>query len=226
MARIARVVLPGIPHHVTQRGVRNMNIFFTPDDRETYKTLLLKQSERFGIDIVSYCLMDNHVHLIVIPSSETSLAKAIGETHRLYTREINFRQKTRGYLFQGRFFSTPLDERHFFAAVKYVEQNPVRAGMVKHPWEYPYSSAAHYVTRSEDRLITHCSALEDIADWKTFLDETADQIDEIRQKTRTGRPCGDTQFYNAIREISGRDLRPKKAGRPGKTKRIGIMSQE
>ena len=118
MARIARVVLPGIPHHVTQRGVRNMDIFFTSDDREIYKGLLLEQSKRFGMDIVSYCLMNNHVHLIVIPHTETSLAKAIGETHRLYTREINFRQKAKGYLFQGRFFSTPLDERHFFAALK------------------------------------------------------------------------------------------------------------
>jgi len=214
MARIARVVLPGIPHHVTQRGVRNMDIFFTPDDREIYKTLLLEQSERFGLDIISYCLMSNHVHLIVIPSSETSLAKAIGETHRLYTREINFRQKVRGYLFQGRFFSTPLDERHFFAALKYVEQNPVRAKMVQYPWEYPYSSAAYYVTHSKDKLITHYPVLDTIADWKDFLDEGTDKIDEIRQKTRTGRPCGDTQFYTAIREIIGRDLQPKKAGRP------------
>jgi len=216
MARIARVVLPGIPHHVTQRGVRNMDIFFTSEDREIYKTLLLEQSKRFGLDIVSYCLMSNHVHLIVIPHTEISLAKAIGETHRLYTREINFRQKVRGYLFQGRFFSSPLDERHFFAALKYVEQNPVRAKMVQYPWEYPYSSAAHYVTHSEDKLITHYALLDTISDWRAFLDESTDQIDEIRQKTRTGRPCGDAQFYMAIREVIGRDLQPKRAGRPKK----------
>ncbi|MEA3523114.1 MAG: transposase [Campylobacterota bacterium] len=213
MARIARVVVPGIPHHVTQRGVRNMDVFFTPDDREVYKTLLLEQSKRFGIDIVSYCLMSNHVHLIVIPSTETSLAKAIGETHRLYTRKINFRQKARGYLFQGRFFSTPLDERHFFAAMKYVAQNPVRAKMVQHPWEYPYSSAAHHLGQSEDKLITYCPLLDAITDWKDFLDDSAKQVDEIRQKTRTGRPCGNREFYTAIKESSGRDLLPKKAGR-------------
>jgi putative transposase len=134
MGRMKRVILPEYPHHVVQRGVRSMNVFFAREDYIAYLQILKQQSERFGLEILSYTLMSNHVHLIVIPKEEISLARAIGETHRLYTRRVNFMQKTKGYLFQGRFFSTPLDEKHFIASLRYVEQNPIRAKMVKNAW--------------------------------------------------------------------------------------------
>ena len=213
MARIARVVLPGIAHHVTQRGVRSIDIFYKPEDREVYKDILHTQCKRFGVKIISYCLMTNHVHFILIPSTESSLARAVGETHRLYTREINFRLKTRGYLFQGRFFSTPLSDAHLIRAIKYVEQNPVRAKMVKEAWEYPYSSAKYYVLDEEDKLISAYEPLSYIEDWKEFLSSSIDDIDDLRIKTRTGRPSGDESFYEFAEIISGRDLKPKKAGR-------------
>ena len=131
MARIARVVLPGVVHHITQRGVRSMDIFIHDKDRMEYLSLLSRQAERVGLQFVAYCLMSNHIHLLVIPSNENSLRLGIGEAHRLYTRYINFRDKTRGHLFQERFFSCPLDDNHFISAARYVERNPVRAKICK-----------------------------------------------------------------------------------------------
>ena len=143
MARIRRIVLPNTPHHITQRGVRSMNIFFKDEDYAYYKELLFTQCELHELKIISYCLMTNHVHIIAIPKNKESLSKAVGETHRLYTRKINFEQKVRGHLFQERFYWTPLDEVHFLHALKYVEQNPVKAYMVDYPWDYKYTSARY-----------------------------------------------------------------------------------
>ena len=120
MSRIARIVLPGYPHHITQRGVRSQLIFFTDKDRDEYLHLLDRQGRRFGVRFLAYCLMSNHVHLVVVPETEKSLARAIGEAHRLYTKHINAREGVKGYLFQGRFYSCPLDELHFFASIRYI----------------------------------------------------------------------------------------------------------
>jgi putative transposase len=120
-------------------------VFFSDDDRQEYLRLQKEQGERFGVRFISYCLMTNHVHLVAIPEDETGLARAIGEAHRLYTRRINFREKVRGYLFQGRFFSCPLDASHLMSTIRYVERNPVRAKIVKSAWDYEWSSAAYHV---------------------------------------------------------------------------------
>ncbi|MCF6173632.1 MAG: transposase, partial [Campylobacteraceae bacterium] len=170
MARLARVVLPDYPHHIVQRGVRSMDIFFSPNDYDVYLQILKEQSQRFGLDILSYCLMTNHIHIIAVPNEENSLAKAIGETHRLYTRMINFRQKTRGYLFQGRFFSTVLSESYFMAALRYVERNPLKAHMVENAWDYKYSSAPYRVGVIKENIILKSHPLiKSIVDYKKFL---------------------------------------------------------
>src|SRR3990172_7668648 len=130
MVRIARIVIPGLPHHVIQRGNRRQPVFFRTSDFEAYLRILKEQSAKFGISFWAYCLMANHVHLIAIPDSEESFAHGIAETHRRYTRMVNFRENWRGYLWQGRFSSYPLDETYLYAAVRYVERNPVRAGIV------------------------------------------------------------------------------------------------
>ncbi len=144
MGRLARVVLPGVVHHITQRGVRSMDIFFEDEDRDVYIALLKDQSERVGLEFVGYCLMTNHIHLLLIPSQEDSLRRGIGEAHRLYTRHVNFREKTYGHLFQGRFYSCPLDTSHFLAAARYVERNPVRVKMCKQAKDYKWSSATYH----------------------------------------------------------------------------------
>ena len=125
MPRIARVVAPGWAHHVTQRGVRSMRVFRSDEDRLEYLRLMGEQGDRFGLRFLSWCLMDNHVHLIVVPERAESLARGIGEAHRLYTRYVNFEEGVRGYLFQGRFHSCPLSKGHGIAAVRCVERTPV-----------------------------------------------------------------------------------------------------
>ncbi len=212
MAKIRRIVIPNTPHLVTQRGVRSMNIFFKEEDYIYYKKMLLEQCKIHSLKVVSYCLMTNHVHLIVIPKNKESLSKAIGETHRLYTRKINFEQKVKGHLFQERFYSTPLDETHFLYALRYVEQNPVKAYMVKYPWEYKYSSVRYRLKLiKEDLLLSSCKEIDGIEDYKKFLQEEA-KIKLIKEKTRTGKPCGDKDFYDKIQEITGFDYKNKKTG--------------
>lgn len=217
MARIKRIVLPHIPHHITQRGVRSMNIFFKPSDYEYYKEILHEQCEIYDLKIVSYALMTNHIHLIAIPSTEESLSRAIGETHRLYTRKINFEQKVKGHLFQERFYSTPLDEYHFLNALKYVEQNPVKANIVRYPWDYIYSSARYRVNMiKEDKLLSSCDMIDDIKEYREFLQEFVED-QWIKEKTRTGKPCGDEAFYDKILLTTGIDYKSKKPGRKQKT---------
>ena len=193
-----------------------MNIFFKDEDYLYYKKLLLEQCSIHELKVVSYCLMTNHVHLIVIPKNKESLSKAIGETHRLYTRKINFEQKVKGHLFQERFYSTPLDEEHFLYALRYVEQNPVKAYMVKHPWEYKYSSAKYRLKLiKEDKLLSSYEPIDKILNYQEFLETTTnDKI--IQEKTRTGKPWGDENFYEKIKLLTGIDYTNKKAGRPKK----------
>lgn len=218
MARISRIVVPGYPHHVTQRGVRSMNIFDSDEDRRAYLTFLQVEAESSGIDILAWCLMTNHVHFVAVPYSESALARGFGEAHRRYTRMKNFAQGVRGYLFQGRFSSTVLDEEHLLAAVRYVELNPVRAGMVACAWDHPWSSAAFHSGRAEvDPLVTDRTLLGLITDWDDYLaGGMAEEIDRIRMATQTGRPAGDEAFVDKIAYTTGRDLSKGKAGRPKK----------
>ena len=132
MARIARVVIPDVAHHVTQRGFHRINIFDNANDKRTYIEILSELSLKEQLEIHAYCLMDNHIHLLVVPKKEDSLRKVIGETHRLYSRMINFRKNIRGHLFQERFFSCPLDEAHYVATARYIERNPVRDNTISH----------------------------------------------------------------------------------------------
>jgi putative transposase len=211
MARIARVVIPNLPHHVTQRGVRSMNIFFKDDDYEYYKKVLHEQAQVYDLEIISYCLMTNHVHLIVIPKTKESLSKVIGETHRLYTRKINFEQKVKGHLFQSRFYSTPLDETHLLNAIKYVELNPVKARIVKFAWDYMYSSVLHRLDCVNDEILSYHEVFDNIKNYKNFLLEQ-EEYKNLEEKTRTGKPCGDLAFYEKIKELTGIDYLPKKRG--------------
>jgi len=191
MARISRVVVPGLPHHVVQRGVRRMDVFFSDADRWEYLKQLAELGQRCGVSYLAWCLMTNHVHLIAIPAEEDSLARGIGEAHRRYTRYINFREGWRGYLFQGRFHSFPLEDTYLLAAVRYVLTNPVRAGIVDKPWDYPWSSARWFVGQVEyDPLAVQSEMLVDITDRRSFLLREEDSLSEFRKHASTGRPLG------------------------------------
>ncbi|NQT38075.1 MAG: transposase [Planctomycetes bacterium] len=214
MARLARVVVPGMPHHVTQRGNRRQKTFLRADDYQAYLDLMAEWCGEHDVDVWAYCLMPNHVHLIVVPKSADGLRRAIGEAHRRYTRRINFRQRWRGHLWQGRFASFVLDEPHLLAAARYIELNPVRARLVTAPSEYPWSSAAAHIKRKDDCLVKVAPLLALAKRWRRLLTSAAteEQIKAFRQHETTGRPLGDDDFQKRLEQKLGRVLRRQKPG--------------
>ena len=214
MARLARVVAPGVPHHVTQRGNRRQDTFFEDGDYRLYLDLMAEWCARYGVDVWAYCLMTNHVHLIAVPETEAALGLAVGEAHRRYARHVNLRQGWRGHLWQGRFASFPMAERHLLAAARYVELNPVRAGMVSRPEDYPWSSAGAHLAGANDKLVTVAPLLALAADWAALLDGglSAADYEALHRHQRTGRPLGDRAFVERLEQALGRPLRKRKPG--------------
>ena len=149
-------------------------------------------------------------------TTEQGLRRAIGEAHRRYTRRINFREKWRGYLWQGRFASFIMDEPYLLAAARYVELNPVRAGLVADAGEWPWSSARAHLKGRDDRLVKSARLLAMIADWRALLDSTVrkEELRDLREHGRTGRPLGSVSFLDRLESMVGRVLRPQKGGRP------------
>ena len=213
MARISRVIALGIPHHITQRGNRRQQTFFCDDDYSVYIDLMAEWCRKYHVAIWAWCLMPNHVHLIAVPESEEGLARAIGEAHRRYTRRINFREKWRGHLWQERFASFPMDEGHLVAAVRYVEMNPVAAGLVVSPEDYPWSSARAHLLAQDDKLVKVEPLLSIIGNWRDFLSlSSTDEMSTFRKHERSGRPLGDEAFVDNIEALLARTLRPQKPG--------------
>jgi len=224
MPRIARIVIPGCPHHIIQRGNRRQPVFFSDDDKVLYLDLLKRQIDKHGLSIWAYCLMNNHVHLVAVPADKESLAKGLAEVHRKYTSLINIREDWKGYLWQGRFISYPMDDAYCYAAVRYIERNPVRAKLVGRAEEFPWSSARPHVHRLADRLLS-CSPLESsIADWSAYLAkvEPDEEVREFKEHERTGRPLGSKEFINRLEDMLGRTLAPRKRGR--KKSEMSIVS--
>lgn len=218
MPRIARLVVPGIPHHVTQRGVRRMETFFGDGDYRAYVTLLAEWSAKAGTEIWAWCLMPNHVHLVLVPSDEDGLRRSLGETHRRYTRRINRREDWRGHLWQERFHSYPMDERHLLACVRYVELNPVRAGLVAQPRDWRWSSARAHLGGSDDGVTRLAPLQQRVPDWKAFLAGglEEDMLEAVRKHQRSGHPLGSTDFSAMLEERLGRKVMPRRRGRPRK----------
>ena len=216
MARLPRLAVPDLPYHVTQRGNRRQAVFFKAADRAMYLALLREHTQRFGVEVLAYCLMTNHVHLIVVPRHEGTLTRAIGETHRRYTRAINFREGWRGYLWQGRFGSVALDEPHLVAAVRYVERNPVTAGLVSRAADYPWSSARAHVQGTLDPVLTSHALQTQITDWAGFLQDPADDAlgHRLASQGSIGRPLGSPNFLAHLEQLTGRRLRRGRPGRP------------
>lgn len=207
MPRIARLVVPGIPHHIVQRGNRSMPVFFNENDRLIYLRLLRQVVEKYSLKIWAYCLMSNHVHLIIVPESDHGLAQALAYVHQQYSRMINFRLGWRGYLWQGRFFSCPMDESYLYAAVRYVEQNPVRAALVNKAEDYKWSSAKARVYGDTDPVISDFFMTAEIKNWSSFLSTGQDKNHALLEKhLRTGKPLGSYEFIKKLEKISGRIL--------------------
>ncbi len=219
MARMARVVVPGGWHHVTQRGNRQAAVFLADADRRFYLELLKRYAVRFRVRIAGYCLMGNHVHLVASPAGPEGLAKALGRTHNDYARWCNLKRNETGHVWQNRFFSCPLDEPHTWQALQYVERNPVRAGLVARAQDWPWSSAAAHVSGTDP------TGLLDLADWRLRWSpanwhdvlqhgvEDAALLERMREATRTGRPMGGERFLVQAEAATGRLLAPQKRGR-------------
>jgi putative transposase len=216
MSRIARIVVPHCPHHVTQRGNRREPIFFEDGDQEVYRDLLAEQAEKTHIQIWAYCLMPNHVHLIVVPQEEKGFAQAIGEAHRRYTSFINARGRWSGHLFQNRFASVPMDDAHFVTAVRYVSLNPVRARLVARAQEWPWSSVRAHLARRDDGLVIVKPVLERVGDFAKLLEP--DGADEerfaaVRRAELSGRPLATAEFVAGLERILGRPIARRAPGR-------------
>jgi putative transposase len=225
MARLARIVIPGVAHHVTQRGNRRLPVFFGDADRRLYLELLREGIAAARVRCLAWCLMDNHVHLVLVPEDGDGLRAALGEAHRRYTRHINFREGWRGHLFQSRFASYPMDETYLMAAVRYVEQNPVAAGMAKWAADWPWSSARSHLRgrRAKDDPLTDVAALgAHVPNWRAMLRHGLEAggigaageavAEAIEARLRTGRLLGTPEWIAAQEAASGRRLAPLKRG--------------
>ncbi|MEO7027367.1 MAG: transposase [Caulobacteraceae bacterium] len=218
MARLARAVVVGVAHHVTQRGNRRQQVFFGDDDYAAYRALLAEGCKSAEVEVWGYCLMPNHVHLILVPSTPDGLRAALAETHRRYTRRVNLREGWRGYLWQGRFASAAMDEPHLFAAARYVELNPVRAHLAARPRDWPWSSARAHLAGRDDGLVKVAPLLAGEPDWAAFLSRglADDEGEALRAGERTGRPLGSTAFVTSLEQRLGRTLAKQKPGRKPK----------
>jgi len=220
LARLARIVIPGIPHHVTQRGNRRERTFFEDADYKRYRTMLGDAAKRAGAEVWAYCLMPNHVHLIVVPSGEDGLRRTFADAHRRYTGMINARHEWTGHLWQGRFGAVAMDEAHLLAAVRYVALNPVRAGLVRRARDWPWSSVGAHLSGQDDALVTVAPLLERYGDFEEILDRQAEEEAStwaaLRKSETTGRPVGRSEWLLELEGRSGRKLMPAKPGRKPK----------
>ena len=222
MGRLARVVVTGVAHHVTQRGNGRRVIFDTDSDRFVYRGLLSEFSAKRRLAILGYCLMPNHVHLIAVPEASDSMAVALREIHGRYAAYLNSRQTVTGHVWQGRYYSCPMDDHHLWAALRYVERNPVRAGLVGIAELYPWSSArAHCEEGPADGIVdlAEWRCRWGSEEWRQFLGYSPSDAPDaalLRRSTHSGRPLGSADFIRKIERETGRCLTPGKGGRPRK----------
>jgi len=214
LARLARIVLPGIPYHVTQRGNRRQQTFFDEGDFALYRDLLAEAARKAGSSIWSYCLMPNHVHLIVVPADQDGLRRTFADAHRRYTGFINARERWTGHLWQGRYGAVAMDEAHLIHAARYVALNPVRARLTDRAEAWPWSSARAHLAGRDDQLVTVAPLLDRVGDFAAFLGEPEDQqaTRALRIAETTGRPVGGAAWLERVEQASGRVLAPRKRG--------------
>ena len=214
MARMPRLVVPGFPHHVTQRGNRRLKTFFNADDYRAYVDLIATAKQSAGCDIWAYCLMPNHVHFVIVPEHKDSLASLFKEAHRRYTRRINFRKKWRGHLWQERFHSFVMDETHLDATIRYVELNPVKARLCDVPQDWCWSSVHAHLCAQDDKLVSVTPMLQKFPNWLEYLGqrELVEETQRIQLHTRTGRPLGNAYFVETLEAATGRKLKHRKPG--------------
>ena len=216
MARLSRITVPGLPHHVTQRGNRRQALFTEPGDYALYRDLLAERCRANRVACWAYCLMPNHVHLVLTPAAANALSRAVGEAHRRFTAFVNARARTTGHLFQGRFASFAMDDAHFLNALRYLAFNPVRARLAASPQAWPWSSVRAHLAGRDDALVDVGPALERAPRFADLLELSLDEqaaLDGFETLSPNGRPLGAQDFIAMVETKLGRTVRPGKRGR-------------
>jgi putative transposase len=221
MSRIARIVASGVPHHVTQRGNYRQTVFYTDSDRAAYLQQLRYYGRKHLLEVWGYCLMPKHVHLVVVPHEPDSLAKALGKVNWRYAQYLHAQEGQQGHLWQSRFYSCPLSNSHLFAAMRYVELNPVRAGLAARAVDYPWSSACAHSTGQDPSYVLNVRAWVTFAspiEWSETLTAACSEEDikQVRDYTYRGRPLGEPEFCEELRLTLGREVVARPVGRPRK----------
>jgi len=219
MPRKSRVLAVGYPHHVTQRGNDRRVVFTDAADYARYQEWLGRYARKYNLDIWAYCLMPNHVHIVAVPQTQEALAQTFNLVHMQYAQYLNKKTRSTGHVWQGRYFSCVLDEPHVYAAVRYVEMNPVRAKLAAAAEDYPWSSAGSHISGQPDPILSGtCFLTERVADWGRYLGEEPEAAAkaELVKATASGCPCGSEDFLREMEAILGRRFIRLPAGRPRK----------
>ena len=216
MSRKARIIIPKLAHHITQRGNNRQIVFENDSDYQHYCFWANKYAALNGLDIVAYCLMPNHVHFIVIPEGLESVSKTFQTVHTLYAQYMLKKRGASGHLWQGRFYSCVMDDQHLYRAIRYVEKNPVRSQIVKRAWRYPWSSVRWHLGLSSTSLINLKNIeLVDQSDWKEYLGETDEEFEkDLRIQTHACLAVGTPSFIWSMEKQIGYSLKISKVGRP------------
>lgn len=214
MARLARVVVPGHPHHVTQRGNGRARTFFGDADYALYRDLLAQHCRAADVAVWAWCLMPNHVHLILVPSDPDGLRRALAAVHRRYAGIIHARRKRTGHFWQGRFGAAAMDEEHLAAALRYVSLNPVRARLVERAQDWRWSSTRAHLSGRDDGITARAPVRDRFPHFAELLADapTPDEFARLRAAESVGRPLGDESFLAGLEKLAGRQLRPGKRG--------------
>ncbi len=214
MARLARVVIPGHPHHITQRGNGRARTFFSDADYALYRDLLAEHCRAAKVEVWAWCLMPNHVHLILVPSDADGLRRALSAVHRRYAGIIHARRKRSGHFWQGRFGAAVMDEAHLAAALRYVSLNPVRARLVTRARDWRWASTRAHLTGKSDGVTALAPIRGRFPRFADLLDDepAAEMFDRLRAAESIGRPLGDDRFLATIERLTKRRLRAGKRG--------------
>ena len=222
MPRQARVVFPNIPHHIIQRGNRREDVFFSDNDRKQYLEWLKEYCKEHKVEILAYCLMTNHIHLIAVPTTEDGLQKVLKPLHMRYAQKINRERGWKGHFWQGRYFSSPLDGEYLLFATRYIERNPIRVKKVRKAENYKWSSARGHCGTAQDDILTKkmkwLNKYEGIDNWRQWLSikEEKEKTDLIRRNTEKGIPTGSGRFIRKLEKLADRVLDYRPIGRPRK----------
>jgi putative transposase len=212
MPRSARIVIPGVAHHITQRGNRKQALFFSDEDYRAYCQILALALTRQNVRCLAWCLMPNHIHLMLVPATADSLRATLSSAHTAYAQRINQRHDASGHLFQGRYASYAMDDAHMMVAARYIENNPVKAGMVVRAEDWPWSSARAHIGGQGDGLTDSAALGHHISNWSAMLTGGLEAADEVDMALKTGRPQGKAEWLVRIGQLGEQ----RRRGRPFK----------